>query len=146
MSPLPAAPPARRYAYSLDREVFRGSYDSRRAAVAAAETALKDWPAMAEAIWVGRLVATMPRLDDLAETVLDELRDRPVDGDPLADATDAQRDDLDTRLADLVREWIGDHHLAPPPRVEEISEHALPLIEHVTSGREREVELIGTVG
>ena len=134
------------YAYSFDRETFRGEFDDRTAAVAAAERALPTWPAAAEAIYVGRLVRPQLPVADLGDVVLSELADRRADsGQPPVAADADARDELDARLAALVRAWLDDHGLAGTARVEEISEHALPLIAHVPdhATADDEVELMG---
>ena len=150
----PPAPAARdageiSYAYSFDRETFRGRFETRRDAVAAARDALPLWPAAAEAIYVGRRIDPALHVHGYADLVLAEMRaraldngDAPVDHDGLP--ADARRD-LDAVLARALRDWLTAHDLVGDSRIEEISEHALPLIAHVGGGGGDEVE-VGPVG
>ena len=148
--PNPAVPgrPRPIYAYSFDRETFRGRHASREAALAAAEDALPAWPTIPEAIWVGRLVDVAPPTVGLGDAVLDNLTRRLADDgrDALPAIPDAARLDLDAGLAGLVRDWLDDHRLIGEPRVEGISEHPLPLVAHVPPREVDEVSLLGTEG
>jgi hypothetical protein len=151
-SPLPPASsgrPRHTYAFSFDRETFRGSYETRSAAVEAGEQALAAYPGPAEAIWVARAVRPEPRLNGLAETVLEALADRMSDeGQDAVQASELARDELDARMAALLHAWMRDHDLFPAGGVEAVSEHPIRLIPHVddegTAGKE--VSLIGEVG
>ena len=148
--PKPAVPGRTRpvYAYSFDRETFRGRHASRDAALAAAEGALEAWPTIPEAIWVGRLVDVAPPTTGLGDAVTDSLTRRLADDgrDPLPNLPDAARADLDAALAGLVRDWLDDHGLVGEPRIEGISEHPLPLVAGVPPREVDEVSLLGTEG
>ena len=139
------------YAYSFDRTQWRGRFASRRAAVRAARAALPNWPAMAEAIYVGRQIEPAAHVAGHAEIVLEAMRDEALDAgdDPVGydGLPHGAREDLDARLAQALREWLDAHDLAGESRIEEISEHALPLVEHVGGRAElRDQVEVGTIG
>lgn len=138
------------YGYSFDRETFRGRYPSRQAAVEAAHAALPNYPAIPEAIYVGRRIDPKVPVDHLGSLLIDAIGDRAMDSGDLpidVDAVDREaREDLDARVATTLQEWLQRHDLIPPGRIEEISEHPLPLIHHVPEKHEREVGLIGVEG
>ena len=138
------------YAYSFDRQSFRGRFETRRGALEAARKALPLWPAAAEALYVGRRIDPALHVHGHAALVLDAMRRRaldagdvPPDHDPLPAGA---RRDLDARLADLLRDWLVAHDLLGRTRIEEISEHALPLVSHVDGGDEVEVGPVGVEG
>ena len=143
------------YAYSFDRESFRGRFASRNEAAEAAQIALSNYPTSVETIYVGRLVDREAPVEGLSAGVLEmiERRHRERGGasgltDELADAV-ANEDacqELDDRLFVVLREWLADHGCLAGPGFEEISEHAPPLVSHVAAGASHEIGLIGTVG
>ena len=133
------------YTYSFDRETFRGRFETRDAARSAGEDALPKWPGPAEAIYVGRVIDHAPPLEGLAGPVLDVLRERA--GEEAAAALNAASekagDDLDDRLARLVRAWLQKHDVFGESRVEEISEHPLPLIAKAPEKDNPEIGILG---
>ena len=138
------------YAYSFDRETWRGRFPNRAQAVEAAETALPDFPAVAEAIFVGRRVDPNLYVHGYAPMLLEAMReqackagDQPVDHNGLSPRV---RDDLEHSIAQTLRDWLIRHELVPPGRIEEISEHPLPLIRHVADNDQAEVCLLGVEG
>ncbi len=137
------------YAFSFDRETFRGRYGSRAEAVEAAERSLNAYSGPVEAIWVGRTSTPTLPVDGLAEHVLDVVADRQSDDnvEAITPGTDA-RDELDARLAALVRAWADDHNLLPTSGVEAVSEHPIRPVAHVNDRGVpgHEVGLIGNVG
>ena len=138
------------YAYSFDREGFRGRFESRRDALAAARAALPFWPAQAEAIYVGRRIDPALHVHGYADLILEAMRERALDaGDAPVDydglAADVRRD-LDAKLARTLRDWLVGHDLLGDSRIEEISEHALPLISHVGDDDQIEVGPVGVEG
>ncbi len=147
----PASGGARKhgYAYSFDRETFRGCHATRIEAVAAAEETLATYSAPVEAIWVGRITQAEPPVEQLGELVLNELADRQADeGVEAVVANEDARDELDARLASLLRAWMDDYGLLAPRGVESVSEHPIRVVPHVNSDGEagREISLIGDVG
>ena len=140
---------ARGYAYSFDRDTFRGCHPTRAEAVAAGEEALTHYNAPVEAIWVGRIAENEPPVDLLGEMVIDEINDRQSeDGQESIHAGEAARDDLDARLSALLKSWMDDHGLLPARGVESVSEHAIAVKPHVDQRGDvgKEVSLIGDVG
>lgn len=135
------------YAYSFDRETFRGRFATRRDAVAAAEVALEERKDATEAIWVGRRVEARPPTGAMGQFVTNELRRRQVEAGEAPTSVNAKAaEDLDCRLETLLNDWLGDHDLLPEARVEEISEHPVPLVAHVADSGQQEVQLIGVEG
>ena len=144
------------YAYSFDRESFRGRFHSRGEAVEAAQAALSNYPTSIEAIYVGRLVDREAPVEQLSKGVIEQIERRHRERgnqsgltDSLSSVTadDDARQELDDRLFVVLREWLADHGCLSGPGYEEISEHAPPLISHVAAtGAATEVGLIGTVG
>ena len=138
------------YAYSFDRETYRGRFETRREALDAARKALPFWPAAAEAIYVGRRIDPALHVRGYAELVLDAMRQRALDaGDvpPDHDGLPAgARRDLDAGLAETLRDWLVAHDLVGRSRIEEISEHALPLVAHVSSDDSVEIGPVGVEG
>ncbi|MEM7808052.1 MAG: hypothetical protein AAF561_08075 [Planctomycetota bacterium] len=137
------------YAFSFDRETFRGRYPSRADAVEAAERALLAYPGPVESIWVGRTAIQRLPVENLAEMVLHEVAERQSDAgvEPISASTDA-RDELDARLAALLRAWADDHDLHATSGIEAVSEHPMQPVQHVSNKGDagHEVGLIGNVG
>lgn len=138
------------YAYSFDRETFRGRYTTRHEALDAAHAALAAYPAIPEAIYVGRRINPAFDVGGLGDLLIEVICDRaiasgeaPLDAEALDDDVHA---DLDSQIAAALRDWLHRHELIPAGRIEEISEHPLPLVAHVAEGDEREVGLIGVEG
>ena len=69
--------------------------------------------------------------------------DAPVDHDGLPAGA---RRDLDVKLARTLRDWLVGHDLVGASRIEEISEHPLPLIAHVGDDDQIEVGPVGVEG
>ena len=138
------------YAYSFDREGFRGRFESRRDALAAARAALPLWPAQPEAIYVGRRIDPALHVHGYADLILEAMRGRALDaGDVPADHDGlpaGARRALDAGLARTLRDWLVGHDLVGDSRIEEISEHALPLVSHVGAGDQVEVGPVGVEG
>lgn len=135
------------YAYSFDRETFRGRFATRRDAVAAAEVALEERTAATDTIWVGRRVEARPPTAAMGQVVTKELRRRQSEaGEVPAAVTPDAIEDLNRRLEALLGEWLADHNLLPEARIEEISEHPVPLVSHVADSGQQEVQLIGVEG
>lgn len=120
------------FAYSFDRESFRGRFDSREEAIHAAEQAYRvEENLPAEAIYVACRVRVDPQTAGHADAVLADMRRRFVaaDGDPnwLRRIDDQQHADLDASLRRAIEAWLDRHGLWPPgERFEHISEHPLP--------------------
>ncbi len=144
------------YAYSFDRESFRGRYHSRAEAVEAAQAALTNYPTSIEAIYVGRLVDREAPVEELSGSVIEQIKRRHRERGNASGLTDDlstvtadkdAREELDDRLFVVLREWLADHGCLSGPGYEEISEHAPPLVSHVAAtGATSEIGLIGTVG
>ena len=139
------AEPAHVYSQSFDRETFRGRYATREAAREAGELALPKWPGPAEAIYVGRVIDPAPPLDKLAPVLIETLRQRgSAEAVAAIDAIgDSAIGDLDDRLTRLVRAWLAVHDVFGEARIEEISEHPLPLVEKAPESDTPEIGILG---
>ena len=162
--PRPTARPAARYAFSYDHEVFRGSFPTRDAALAAARKGLADRRLPPEALWVGRRrgdasYGPAHRSNDAA-AVLSAFRDRLAADSPdspahraLDRAAPADLADLGGALDRVLRDWLDAHppspaDALPADAVEAISEYPLPLIRHALEDPTRpgEVHMLGIEG
>ncbi|HMO26180.1 MAG TPA: hypothetical protein PKB10_07910, partial [Tepidisphaeraceae bacterium] len=68
-----------RFAYSLDHVTFKGNFETRAEALAAARRELETRDAPVEAIFVGRRVAVDPQTSDHADGVIASMRRRMAD-------------------------------------------------------------------
>jgi len=51
--------------------------------------------------------------------------------------------ELDDRLARFVRAWLQKYDIFGEPRIEEISEHPLPLVRHAPDSDTPEIGILG---
>jgi hypothetical protein len=140
------------FAYSFDRETYRGEFPTRLEAFNAAKAALADGHEMPEAIYVGRRVVVDAQAAGHATEVLRAMRRRMADktGDTeyLRRVNDQQHADLDAALEKTVNEWLVRQQLVPTRAViEHISEHPVPTAMGTTrTGSARDVQILGPEG
>jgi hypothetical protein len=135
------------YAYSFDRETFRGDFPTREQALEAGLRAAAGRSGMVEAVYVGRRVPVDAQVDHHAEDVVRSMRrrmqSRSGDGAYLAGANEHVLADLDAALARTIAGWLAKHGLTPAARVSSISEHPLPSVRAHATVRSDEVQMIG---
>jgi hypothetical protein len=137
------------FAFSFDRETFRGIYPTRQAALDAALKHLRERSDMPEGIFIGQWVQPDPQSADHAEAVIEAMRDRwentGAESKFLSQITDQQLADLDHEIDRAIRTWLTKHDLAPKPtKVRAVSEHPVPNVHHVaTNPNEKETSLMG---
>ena len=137
-----------KFAYSFDRDTFRGAFDSRQAAQEAAFAALKQREDMPPGIFVGQWCEPNPQADHHADSVIADMKSRwkesGAEGKFLGQVTEQQAADLDYALESTIRAWLTKHELLPKPtRVRAVSEHRIPNVHHVADSTERETSVIG---
>lgn len=138
-----------RFAYSLDHVTFKGNFETRAEALAAAKRDLATRDAPIEAIFVGRRVAVDPQASDHADGVIASMRrrmsDLTDDSQYLRRVNDQQHADLDAALERTILDWLARHEFLPnTDRVENISEHPIPMAATmVRSTDDDEVDILG---
>jgi|GEM_PF-825267 len=147
------------FAYSLNGEDYRGSFQAREAALLAAVATARLMPEPPSSVYVARMISVAPRTAGHARTVLSEMaaHAREEIGDAglryLANVTSEQIDDLDDELNKALERWLQRNNLTPTFfRVEAISEHPIPALpeNHLFSrspngGADSEVHDLGAV-
>jgi len=136
------------FAFSLDRETFRGAFETRQQALDAAMAALQRRSDMPEGIFVGQWAEPDPQADDHAEAVVERMRDRwraTASEEKFLDAVSEQQlADLDYDIERVLRAWLAKHTLLPrPTKVRAVSEHPIPTVRHVAVSTERETSVMG---
>jgi hypothetical protein len=137
------------FAFSFDRETFRGTFESRQAALAAATEELKKRDDLPAGIYIGQWAEPDPQSDHHAEDVVAAMRDRfrAATGESkyLAKLDEQTMADLDYDLDRAIRSWLSKHKLtAMPIKVRAVSEHPIPNVVHVADlGGARETSVIG---
>ena len=135
------------YAYSVDRETFRGDFATREQALEAGLRSTAARSGMVAAVFVGRRVPVDPQADHHAEEIVRSMKRRMLsktgDASYLAGANEHVLADLDAALARTIVGWLTKHDLAPAARVSSISEHPLPAVRAHAPGRHDEVQMIG---
>jgi hypothetical protein len=138
-----------RFAYSLDHVTFKGNFETRAEALAAAKRELETRDAPIEAIFVGRRVAIDPQASGHADGVIASMRrrmsDLTDDSQYLRRVNDQQHADLDAALERTILDWLARHEFLPSTdRVENISEHPIPMAATmVRSTDDDEVDILG---
>jgi hypothetical protein len=145
-----------KYAFSFDRESFRGSYNSRKEAVTAALEAARnvegDPPA---SVYIACRAPLDPHASGHAEDLIERMR-QAVRDDAEAEAADAflnyvtdqELADLDDAVERAIRGWLAKHDLLTASgRLSAISEHPVPVVAGVARGDSsyREVGEIGEI-
>jgi hypothetical protein len=135
-----------RYAFSVDRESFRGEYSTRELAVAAGLDAARELPSV-EAIYVGKKTPVDTQTDDHAETVVKSMRRRMLeeagDANWLGRANEHVLADLDAALEHAIVDWLRRHQLTPADKITAISEHPIPTVAAHAPDRNTEPSMIG---
>lgn len=121
------------FAYSFDRETFRGNEHTRQDALKAGLAKLPEQETAPDAVFVGKRVPIDPGSSGLAEMILGAMRRRLRDtvGDsatqPLLRVNEHQLAELDDAIDQVIRAWLDKHQLTPTQsKIVAISEHPVP--------------------
>lgn len=120
------------FAYSLDGNLYHGSFASRKEARLAGFEAARQQVEPPGVIYVARVQPVDPKASGLAAHVIHEMnrRFRDTTGETryLMDITDAQRQQLDRQLEQTILQWLTANQLLPQgQQVEAISEYPVPV-------------------
>jgi hypothetical protein len=141
-----------KYAYSLSGDQYRGPFDTREAALAAAIEAARNSSASPQSVFVGRMVPADAKAGGHARAVLSNMaaRAREEFGDAaeeyLVGLPKAEIDKLDEGLELVIRNWLKTSNLMPTFfKVEAIGEYPVPALKEVQDASDyREVQEIGS--
>jgi hypothetical protein len=124
-----------KFAFSFDRESFRGSFDTRQQAINAGTTAAQDLSNPPEAIYVGVRQSIDPAATDHAEDVIDHMRRRVFEryGEKSADflvrINEQQLADLDSAIEKTIFAWLQKQDLGPHfERIGGVTEHPVTIV------------------
>jgi hypothetical protein len=135
-----------RYAFSIDRESFRGDFATRDLAVAAGLEAARELPSL-EAIYVGKKTPVDTQTDDHAETILKAMRRRMLeeqgDANWLGSVNEHVIADLDAAVEHAIVGWLNRHDLTPADKITAISEHPIPTVAGHAPDKTVEPSMIG---
>lgn len=130
------------YAFSLDRESFSGSFNTRGEAFEAGCRAAERLHSQVTEVYVGQRVAGDPQADLHAWEVIKSMRSRArgAAGDDstgyLKNVTAEQARDLDGAIEAVVLRWLNNYKLGPAfQRIEAISEHPMPCVTYAGFGQ-----------
>lgn len=140
-----------KFAYSYDRETFKGSFDTRKEAVAAAVKSAMEMLNPPEAIYVGQRQAVDPGAAGHAEDIIERMRRTVFErhgergADFLARVDEQQLADLDAAFEKTIQSWMERHQLGPHfERIGVVSEHPVPMgVSIATAATGTEVHEIG---
>lgn len=135
------------FAYSFDRETFRGEFATREEAAIAGQAEALKFMAVVEAVYVGKRVPTNPQADMHADDVVRAMKRRMLtktgDASYLAAANEHVVADLDASLEHAIIDWLKRHQLQPADKFGSISEHPLPAVHAHGPSKDDEVGMIG---
>jgi hypothetical protein len=124
-----------KFAYSFDRESFRGNFNTRQQAIDAGLTAAQDLGNPPEAIYVGARQAIDPGSSDHAETIIEKMRRRTFErygdksADFLAHVNEQQLADLDHSVQQTIATWLVQQNLTPAfERIGSVTEHPVTIV------------------
>jgi hypothetical protein len=124
-----------KFAYSLNGEHYRGSFDAREEAVAEALEAARRSPDVPQTVFVGRRVPGDSKASGHARAVLAHMAARAREqfgdaaSDYLAKLTKSQVNTLDEMLEMVILGWLERNDLMPTfSRMEAIGEYPVPAI------------------
>jgi hypothetical protein len=141
-----------KYAYSLSGDQYRGPFDTREAALAAAIDAARHSSTSPQSVFVGRMVPADAKAGGHARSVLSNMAARARE--EFGDAADeylntlpkAQIEKLDQDLELVIRNWLQAGGLMPTFfKVEAIGEYPVPATKENRDPTDyREVQEIGS--
>ena len=135
------------FAFSFDRETFRGEFATREEAAVAGQAEALNLMSIVEAVFVAKRVPTNPQADGHGDDVVKSMRRRMHvkrgDAGYLAAANEHVVADLDAGIEHAIVDWLKRHELMPADKFSSISEHPLPSVNaHGPSGND-EVGMMG---
>ena len=138
------------FSFSYNGSNYRGTFNTREAALAAALKGIGGLDVLPQTIYVGRRVPADPHASGLARQVVAIIRARATDdlGDMgteyLARITPAQLGSLDASLQGAVLGWLLKNDLLGAQfRVDSVSEHAVPTVPQTHAQTPVEVSSLG---
>lgn len=135
------------FAFSFDRETFRGEFATREEAALAGQAEALKYIAVVEAVYVAKRVPCNPQADMHADDVVKSMKRRMLakagDSTYLAAANEHVVADLDASLEHAIVDWLKRHELQPPDKFSSISEHPLPSVHAHGPSLDDEVGLMG---
>lgn len=105
-----------KWCYSLNGEDFEGGCNTKEEAIEEAKDYIESVGESHKTIYLGRIqpvaisVNTEYLLDEVGDNVYAEVGD--IASDYLTDVTDEDLDELDTKVNEVVRDWVMEHY--PP--------------------------------
>lgn len=135
------------FAYSFDRETFRGEFATREDAALAGQAEAMKFMAVVEAVYVGKRVPTNPQADmhadDVVKTMKRRMQHKTGDTSYLAGANEHLLADLDAAIEHAIIDWLKRHQLQPADKFSSISEHPLPQVHGHGPSKSDEVGPMG---
>lgn len=135
------------FAFSFDREAFRGEFSTREEAAAAGQAEALKYMAVVEAVYVGKRVPTNPQADmhadDVVKAMKRRMQNKTGDASYLAAANEHVVADLDAGLEHAILDWLKRHGLQPADKFASISEHPLPQVHAHAPSKHDEVGFMG---
>lgn len=135
------------FAFSFDRETFRGEFATREEAAVAGQTEALKFMAVVEAVYVGKRVPTNPQADMHGDEVVKSMKRRMLtktgDASYLAAANEHVVADLDAGIEHAIIDWLKRHELQPADKFTSISEHPLPQVSAHGPSKSDEVGMMG---
>lgn len=135
------------FAYSFDRETFRGEFATREEAAEAGQAEALKVMSIVEAVYVAKRVPTNPQADMHGDDVVKVMKRRMLsktgDASYLAAANEHVVADLDAAIEHAIVDWLKRHELSPADKFSSISEHPLPSVHAHAPSRNDEVGMMG---
>lgn len=135
------------FAFSFDRESFRGEFATREEAAEAGQAQALKMMSAVEAVYVGKRVPTNPMADLHGDDVVKSMRRRMLtktgDASYLAAANEHVVADLDASLEHAIIDWLKRNDLTPAAKISSISEHPLPAVHAHAPSSSDEVQMMG---
>lgn len=135
------------FAFSFDRETFRGEFATREEAAEAGQAEALKQMSVVEAVYVGKRVPTNPQADMHADDVVKSMKRRMLsktgDAGYLAGANEHILADLDAGIEHAIVDWLRRHQLQPADKFSSISEHPLPQVHAHGPSKDDEVGMMG---
>jgi hypothetical protein len=141
-----------KYAFSLNGDHYRGTFETREEAVREAFFAARNSETSPQTIYVGRMVQADPKADGHARSVISHMQARAREefGDAgsqyLVGLNKPQIESLDNAIELAIRGWLSQNELLPTFfKIDAIGEYPVPTVSQNRGNNEnREVHEIGS--